>query len=488
MEIIDCLLIGHAEPDLGKEIKIRELGFGKKSAAFQDMDQAFITYCGRPYNPLGMLNLINSDKLSSPFSNTDFLWPAVLVIGSFLHQHNLSFHHVSDGLKQDLIKEKLLNNHYHCIALTTTLYVTSTPVIDMVSFIRRYNKTSKIIIGGPFIKSNIDGVPKPIVNALLHQLGGDIYVDSGEGQKALVDIITRVKTGKNLNDVPNIIYHEKTRSNDHKSGTKKSEFTFNPKFSEYNDLTENRIKYSLFAEDFKDGFASIGTAKSCPYACSYCTYPQRSGKYSYLNVNQVEEELSQLEGIGVHTLTFYDDTFNVPKARFKDILRMMIRNRYSFKWNSFYRADQGDQETIELMAESGCEGVFIGMESASDSQLNNMAKTSRKVHYQEAIPRLMEQGILVHANYIIGFPGETEYSIRETIDFIREYKPALYKVQPWYCEKMSPIWKLKDLFGIEGEGFNWSHATMNSHEAANWRKRVQPRGRPWTMVLFLPAT
>ena len=44
----------------------------------------------------------------------------------------------------------------------------------------------------------------------------------------------------------------------------------------------------------------------------------------------------------------------------------MIRKKYGFRWNSFYRCDQGDEETIKLMAEAGCEGVFLGVESGSD--------------------------------------------------------------------------------------------------------------------------
>lgn len=46
----------------------------------------------------------------------------------------------------------------------------------------------------------------------------------------------------------------------------------------------------------------------------------------------------------------------MPKQRFREIMQMMIDNQYNFKWNSFYRSDQGDSETIALMARAGCEG------------------------------------------------------------------------------------------------------------------------------------
>src|SRR4029078_1736945 len=102
-------------------------------------------------------------------------------------------------------------------------------------------------------------------------------------------------------------------------------------------------------------FVTLRTAKSCPFSCSFCGFPQRAGKYKYLGVELLEKELDDIRNIGtVTTLTFLDDTFNVPKERFKEILRMMIRNNYGFKWNSFFRSDHGDDEHIVMLGHTGC--------------------------------------------------------------------------------------------------------------------------------------
>jgi anaerobic magnesium-protoporphyrin IX monomethyl ester cyclase len=458
MKNIDCLIIGHSEGDLKRSIKLRELAFGKNSAAYQDMDQGFITINDTPYSPLDYLNEINYDTFKGTLSNTDFIWPPILVIGSFLKQYNLSFDYVNDGDDKELLERKLTSSNYLTIAITTTLYVESEPIIRLVKFIRKFNSNVKIVVGGPFIYSNAKDEPIFRINTLFKQLGADVYVVSGEGQKTLVYIINKLKENGDLSEVKNIIY----KNND--SNSKNNEFIHNDLETEYNEMKEHRVDYNIFKDDI-NGFMSVGTAKSCPYACSYCTFPQRAGRYSYLCVEDVENELNKLRDLGIHTITFIDDTFNVPKTRFKDILRMMIKNKYSFKWNSFFRADQSDDETIELMAEAGCEGVFLGMESGSDYLLKNMNKTSRRVHYEKAIPKLIEHNILAHVNYIIGFPGETEETVMDTINFIKEFKPPLYKAQIWYCEKASPVWNEKDKYDIKGEGFEWSHSTMNSTEA-----------------------
>ena len=197
-------------------------------------------------------------------------------------------------------------------------------------------------------------------------IGADIYVISQEGEAALVNIIRTLKNRGNLDNVDNIAY---------RSGEK---YIRTAESIESNPLEENMVDYALFPSDEIGEFVSLRTAKSCPFSCAFCGFPQRAGKYKYESVELVEGELNRLRDIGtVTTLTFLDDTFNVPKERFKEILRMMIRNQYGFKWNSFYRSDHGDEEAIELMGKAGCEGVFLGVESGSDQMLLRMNKTAR---------------------------------------------------------------------------------------------------------------
>src|SRR5205085_1938539 len=137
-------------------------------------------------------------------------------------------------------------------------------------------------------------------------------------------------------------------------------YVMTPAELESNPLEEHMIDYSLFPKEDFNEFLTLRTAKSCPFSCSFCGFPQRAGKYKYLSVDLVEKELDAIRNIGrVTTLTFIDDTFNVPKERFREIMRMMIRNNYGFKWNSFYRSDHGDEKTVELMAQAGCEGANL---------------------------------------------------------------------------------------------------------------------------------
>ena len=78
---------------------------------------------------------------------------------------------------------------------------------------------------------------------------------------------------------------------------------------------------------------------------------------------------------------------------------------------------------------------------------------------------LRKREIMTFASLIFGFPGETAETIGETINFIRSAEPDYYRIQLWYCEPGTPIELQREKYGINGEGFLWSHHTMDSLEA-----------------------
>lgn len=457
--MIDCLIIGFNDSDFGDYVQMVK-SMGTDSGAYRDLNMAFIEYEGKPYRSMDILNRFYAEGKTIPpkrFHNADFLWPVVTYLGSYLAQRGFTFDYVNlFHLEKDKLREKLEKNDILTIAITTTLYVSPHPVLEIVSFIRQYNDTAKILVGGPYINNQPKLSNNESVQRLFKYLGADIYVISSEGEGALVNTITALKNKISLDKVDNIAY---------KNG---DSYVLTTASIESNPLEENKVNYSLFPKEDISEFVTLRTAKSCPFSCSFCGFPQRAGKYKYTGVDLVEEEFNRIRDVGtVTTLTFIDDTFNVPKERFKEILRMMIRNNYGFKWNSFFRSDHGDEETIELMGKAGCEGVFLGIESGSDAMLKNMNKTSRRHNYMKAIPLLRAAGVSIHANFIVGFPGETPETVAESVSLIEEAKPDFFRAQLWYADPVTPIWKQKDKYGVKGAAFNWSHNTMDYQTACD---------------------
>ncbi|MCC6554023.1 MAG: PhpK family radical SAM P-methyltransferase [Polyangiaceae bacterium] len=451
----DCLVVGFAEEDFASYVRsVRSMG--ERTGAFRDLNLAFIEYEGRPYRALDIINRLNPEH-GGRLHNGDFLWPVVAYLCTYLWRRGFSYDYINVFQQErDAFREKLLAGNIRAIAVTTTLYVSPQPILEVIEFIRAHDPDVTIVVGGPYISNLPRMADEGGLEDLLSYLGADVYVISQEGETELVQVLTALRAGASLAGVPNIAYREG------------DDFVVTKGVVPGNDLEDNMVNYRLFAERHAGELLLLRTAKSCPFTCAFCGFPERAGEYRYLDVAHVEAELDAVRELGgITTLTFIDDTFNVPKGRFKDLMRMMIRNRYGFRWNCFYRSDNGDDETIALMAEAGCEGVFLGVESGSDSMLERMDKTSRQRHYMKAIPAFRRAGIATYTSLIIGFPGETDRTVRETIDFVEEARPDYWRAQLWYADPVTPVWKQREAYRIKGSGFEWSHATMDSQTACD---------------------
>lgn len=459
-DMTDCLLIGFNDYDFGKTVQAIR-GNDESSGAYRDLNLAFIQAGGKELRAMDILNEVNATG-DKPYHNADFLWPVILYLGSYLARRGFSFDYVNlFHLEKEKLRRKLAAGGIRSVAITTTLYVAPQPIIEIVSFVRECDKDVKIIVGGPYIASQAAMMDGDSLRQLFAYLDGDFYVIGAEGEAALVEILKVLRGEGGFETVRNIAY----RGGDG--------FVLTEREIEENPLEENPVDYALFPREEIGEFLSIRTAKSCPFSCAFCGFSERAGKYKYLDLAMVEKELDAVRDIGtVTTLTFLDDTFNVPKQRFRDILRMMIDKRYGFRWNSFYRADHGDEETIRMMKEAGCEGVFLGIESGSDAMLKAMNKTSRRKNYMEAIRHFREHGIVTHANLLVGFPGETMETVEETVSLIEEARPDFFRAQLWYCDPITPIWKQRDEFGIRDFAFNWSHDTMDFRTASQLVDRM----------------
>jgi radical SAM superfamily enzyme YgiQ (UPF0313 family) len=92
--------------------------------------------------------------------------------------------------------------------------------------------------------------------------------------------------------------------------------------------------------------------------------------------------------------------------------------------------------------------------------------------YLEKIRLLKKYDIVVFASFIIGFPGETHETFQDTVQLLKEAAVDFYRAQVWYCEPITPIWKEKEKYKIEGKSFEWTHDTMDSKTASQLRENM----------------
>jgi radical SAM PhpK family P-methyltransferase len=475
--MIDCLLIGYNETDFGGYLDaVRRMGTDHVS--HRVVNSSFIELEGQAFRCMDALNHLYWEGRPGgrPLHSFDFLHPVITCLGTFLHRRGFSFDYVNNfHLEQDRLSEKLRRESYRLVAVTTTFYETSDPILEVIEFVRRHDPSARIVVGGPHIAYRMKVMDAVSAQYFFRHIGADYYVVNAEGQTALTRLLAALRSGEPLHAIDNIAFREGDR------------YVVTRSVPEANPLEDDPIAYPIFPAADLTQFVSLQTSKSCPFRCSFCDFPNMAGKYVYTPVEFVERELNGLRDLGfVTTLTFIDDTFNVPKKRFKELLRMMIRNRYEFRWNCFYRADHGDEECIELMAEAGCEGVFMGVESGSDAMLTIMNKTARQEDYSTAIPLLKRAGILTYASLIVGFPGETHDTVAETVRFLEEVQPDFFQTNIWYCHPATPIYAERDRYGIRGSAYNWTHNTMDAQTAADLVERtvIAVEGSLWLPYFF----
>ena len=458
---LDCVVIGYNElPFEQYEGFLR--AYGEESEAYRDLKFSFMDLNGKKLDYIGLLNYVfsrayrNGEPLSTreQFKSGEIPNLAAVYLTNFLRHRGHQARYINlFQYEKERLAEYLAEDPY-CVAITTTFYVVNLPVIEMVEFIRRHNSKVKIVVGGPLVANHNRSFQGDELKAALDDMGADIYVVEGQGEDTLSQIVSCLKENGDLKNVPNIIYFENGKLQRTKTQ------------SENNSLDEHYLDWTSFPEENLGSTIQTRTARSCAFKCSFCNYPGRAGALSLASIDTIQKELDSMRALGnVKNVVFIDDTFNVPFPRFKEICRMMIRNKYDFNWFSYFRCSNSDQEAIDLMAESGCKGVFLGIESGSPSILVNMNKAATIEKYARGIEMLRQRGVLTFGSFITGFPGETETTVGETVDFIKTNKPDYYRSQMWYSEPGTPIQMEREKYAIDGEGFVWSHATMDSLEA-----------------------
>jgi radical SAM PhpK family P-methyltransferase len=464
---LDCLVIGYNEsPFELYESMIHN--YGEDSEAYRDLKFSFIDLEGRKVNYVGLMNSAWNAAQGFPAEHEDFISGeipnlAAVYLTNYLRRRGYGADYLNLFQYQKADLERCLSEEDpHCVAITTTFYVVNFQATEMVQFIRSRNERARIVVGGPLIANHTRNYDGEQLATALADIGADIFVVEGQGETTLAGIVECLRRGGDLASVPNILYFEGGQL--HRTAP----------LAEGNSLDENYIDWSGFAGDHALGRTiQTRTARSCAFKCAFCNYPTRAGALTLASLDTIGKELDSIVAVGgVRNVVFIDDTFNVPLPRFKDICRLMIERDYGLGWFSYFRCSNSDEEAIELMARSGCKGVFLGIESGSPSILVNMSKSATIEKYARGLGLLRAAGILTFGSFIVGFPGETRETVDETLTFIREYKPDYYRAQLWYCEAGTPIERQREKYGIEGDGFVWKHATMDSLEAMDHIDRM----------------
>jgi radical SAM superfamily enzyme YgiQ (UPF0313 family) len=138
----------------------------------------------------------------------------------------------------------------------------------------------------------------------------------------------------------------------------------------------------------------------------------------------VVDEIEMLNNkFGESQFTFYDDAFTVDRPRVEKICDEIRRRKLRIQWDCGTRVDMVDRALLQKMRDSGCIVVWFGVESGSQSMIEKMHKRFKLDQTKLAFRTARELGLMTVGSVVLGFPGETEASAWETINFVKEIDP-----------------------------------------------------------------
>jgi len=172
-------------------------------------------------------------------------------------------------------------------------------------------------------------------------------------------------------------------------------------------------------------YTTLQTSRGCAGSCVFCSVPSFYGrKVRVRSAARVIEEIRYLIELGYRELFFRDETFTAFRERNRAIFEWIIGERADVTWIANARVDTIDEESTLLMKRAGCHTLKFGLESGSDEILRNLRKGTTVRQARDAFSALRKAGIDAHAHMIIGAPGETEQTLRETLSFVKDLRPA----------------------------------------------------------------
>jgi anaerobic magnesium-protoporphyrin IX monomethyl ester cyclase len=188
------------------------------------------------------------------------------------------------------------------------------------------------------------------------------------------------------------------------------------------DLYQGGAFFNVGTPDKK--VATLLTARGCNNKCTYCASSHYWKIMRWRSPENVVDEIEYLiKEKGVEQIAFLDDTFVAWADRTEKICDLIIERKLKFKWWCYARVRGFAPSLIKKMKKAGCYALNFGVESGNQDLLNRMKKNITKKEVWDAITAAKENGLMVHASFMVGLPGDTKKTVMQTINWAIKLSP-----------------------------------------------------------------
>jgi len=249
----------------------------------------------------------------------------------------------------------------------------------------------------------------------------DVVVTSSIWEEVCLNIIQNYG---NLQNVSGIAYRPKSDIKINDNPIIKNEDFFS-NLESLDDLgfpAHDKIDQSLYDDPTAKRLPKtmVQFQKGCVHVCNFCNQPAFFGAPSvtYRSHQSAIEELKWVKSLGFKEVMFNDATLTGDIEWAKELFQQMIDNNIDLTWNCTTRANRLNPEVLKLMKEAGCHTLMIGLESADKEVLKNIKKSMTADKVRKVVDDITKMGMDSLIFAVVGFQGETEKSVKKTIEFL----------------------------------------------------------------------
>lgn len=325
---------------------------------------------------------------------------------------------------------------------------------EFAKILKARDKKIKVLFGGPIFLN------KKYIEKVLNSGIVDIVIQ-GEGESSISRLVNSLERKSDL------LQHGVAFKNNGSIMTAEPAPPVNLDLLPFLDFSDMPLT------DYDDcRHISLMASRGCIRKCHFCSDSPCWPDYRSMSGERIFQEIAfhKNNHKDVGHVRFLDLEFNgnmKSLIKFCDLMKVRPLDVY-WSANMVIRPEMTGQ-VIKKMASSGCEHIIFGIESGSEQLLKRMNKYYRMKDADRIIKQMHKSGICVTANFMFGFPGETEADFSQTLDFIKRNAPFLSRAYPsrtyFALEEFSYVYDHPDEFGIRPGATN--HLFWDSLDGMN---------------------
>ena len=185
------------------------------------------------------------------------------------------------------------------------------------------------------------------------------------------------------------------------------------------DLIDQSLYHQQGFLSYSKRVATIHTARGCPGRCVFCASGHKlASRVRSRSIGNVMGEIDDLrKRFDVDYLLIKDDTFTSKRSRIEEFCQAVKVRHPDLKWHCMGRVNTVNERILAIMKDAGLNDIFYGIESGNDDILKKCRKNITTGQARRAVEATAKLGIRSYGAFILGLPGDTRQTIRQTIDF-----------------------------------------------------------------------